>query len=227
MIKNIVFDVNGVLLKFNFIGCLDVFDWTPRIKQQITDIIFKSELGTEFFEGKIGSITFYKELLKNFPKRKGEIKQIFQTEFLAQLMPPDYDTFEFLKQLKSDYNIFILSNMDFSMAKYFENVFGINDHINGALYAYEVGLRKPNPEIFKTFIEKYDIDPNETVYIDDSSRNAKTAETLGFKSFVFRNSEITIPQIKFYLNKDMEQKYIGDDKIKISLGNIQKPEKCC
>jgi len=206
MIKNIVFDVNGVLLKFNFKSCLDTFDWTPRIKQQIADIIFKSELGTEFFEGKIGSITFYKNLIKNFPKRKAEIKQIFQAEFLEHLISPDYDTFGFLKEMKKKYNVYILSNMDFSMAESFKNLFNINEHINGALYSYEVGLRKPNPEIFKTLIEKYNIDPNETVYIDDSFRNAKTAETLGFKSFVFRNFEITIPQIKTFLNKDMEQK---------------------
>lgn len=221
MIKNVVFDVSGVLLKLNFWGCLDIFNWSPEVKKQISEIIFESEQGKKFFNGKIGTLTFYKTLLKQYPNHKEELKQVFYPEFLSRIMPPNYETFEFLKELKSDYNIYILSNMDKHMSKYFKNLFEIDEHINGAVYSFEVNHKKPDREIFEALLEKYNINPSETIYIDDSKRNIETADSLGFKTFLFKSAEKTIPQIKDYLKKDFKSEIAKDFKPEIESENCK------
>lgn len=206
MIKNIVFDVSGVLLKFNFWGCIEFFNWSPEVKKQISEIIFESEKGQEFFNGKISTIKFYKTLIKQYPNHKDEIKQIFYPESLPHMMPPNYNTFELLKELKeSGYNIYILSNMDKSMSEYFRNVFEIDNYISGAVYSFEVNFKKPNRKIFDALIEKYNLNPSETLYIDDSTKNTEAARNLGFNTIVFKNAEKTIPKIRDFLKKNSSQ----------------------
>lgn len=211
MIKNIVFDVSGVLLELNFWGCLDVFNWSSETKRQVSEIIFKSEQGEKFFKGKINTLTFYKTLIKQYPNHKDELKQVFYPEFLSHIMPPNYVTFEFLKELKSDYNVYILSNMDKDMSNYFKNTFDINKYINGAVYSFEVNCKKPEREIYEALLKKYNINPTETIYIDDSKRNIETAKNLGFKTFLFKGAEKTIPQIKNFLSKDFNSQTVSEN----------------
>ena len=226
MIKNVVFDVSGVLLKFNFLGFLDVFNWTPKVKQQISEILFKSEQGENYMEGKISNATFCKALLSSYPKHKDEIKQVFKKELFEQITVPDYNTFELLKELKSsDYNVYIFSNMDRKQSVYFRNLFNIDEHINGAVYSYEFDSRgpeedsfkKPDPRIFKAFLAKFGINPEETLYIDDGKKNIATAKTLGFNTVVFKSSDTTIPQIKSYLQGNSSEvkplRYVNDSQV--------------
>jgi putative hydrolase of the HAD superfamily len=69
-----------------------------------------------------------------------------------------------------------------------------------AYYSYEIGLRKPTKEIFKYILEDSNLDPDETLFIDDSNQNIKTAKELGLNcihfTFEHQLSAILNPIIK-------------------------------
>lgn len=201
MIKNIVFDVNGVLLKTELTGCLDVFNWSYNVKKEIKNIL-KSELGGQYLDGKMSRRAFLKLLLKNYPENRTEINQAFTREFWRQIMPPNDDTFNLLKELKNkNYNIYILSNMNKDMADYFKTLHNVEEHLNGAVFSYEVGVKKPTHKIYEFLLNKYDLNPRETLFIDDIKENTKTAQNLGMKIINFKNPETGISQIKSLLSE--------------------------
>lgn len=206
MIKNVVFDVNGVLLKFNFLGFLDIFGWTTKVQKDIWNILFASSQSADFMAGKIDNLTFFKALLKHYPKYSNEINQVFKEDSFEQIMLPNYDTIEFLKELKeNNYKIYILSNMDESQVLSFKKIAKIDKYFDGEVYSYEVDAKKPNSKIYEFLLNKYEINPKQTIYIDDGKLNVETAKNLGFKAFVFKSAEETIPKIKSVLQKNLDK----------------------
>src|SRR5262245_10307850 len=59
----------------------------------------------------------------------------------------------------------------------------------GILVSGEVKLLKPDPRIFKAFLERFKVDPGQVVYIDDQQRNVDSAEALGMHAIRFTDSD--------------------------------------
>ena len=67
------------------------------------------------------------------------------------------------------------------------SIIDINKYFEGALFSYEVGLRKPEIDIFKMIINKYNLDLTETIFFDDKEKNVINALSVGIKSIVFKS----------------------------------------
>ena len=57
------------------------------------------------------------------------------------------------------------------------------------MYSFEEGVLKPDKQIYLKLLKKYNLIPNETVFIDDNPNNIKTANELGIHGIVFKNLE--------------------------------------
>jgi putative hydrolase of the HAD superfamily len=98
---------------------------------------------------------------------------------------------ELLLNLKNKYRTFLLSNInaihyDHIMA-YLKTEFGFdgNDHLfEKTYYSHLTGKRKPEPEIFEQVLKENDLDPAETLFIDDSPQHLAAAQKLGIQTFL-------------------------------------------
>lgn len=63
----------------------------------------------------------------------------------------------------------------------------ILDDFDGGVYSYQEHFIKPNKEIYKRIIDKYNLEKEECVFFDDNIENVKSANEFGLKSFVFKN----------------------------------------
>jgi putative hydrolase of the HAD superfamily len=96
-----------------------------------------------------------------------------------------------LLDLKSKYRTFLLSNInpihyDYIM-DYLGREFGYdgNDHLfEKVYYSHLVGKRKPNAEIFEQVLNENNLDPAETLFIDDSPQHIATAAKLGINTYL-------------------------------------------
>ena len=92
---------------------------------------------------------------------------------------------EFLQMLSHKYRLFLLTNTDEIHISRFEHKVGMSfytDFYNcfeKVFYSYEMGMRKPDPAIFTSIINKYDLSPKRTLFVDDKKANTDTAENLG------------------------------------------------
>lgn len=84
------------------------------------------------------------------------------------------------KLLDSKYKIFMLSNVDSSHINFIDHNFPYVRYIKKRILSYKVKSIKPEKKIFKYAIQKYNIIPEETVFIDDLKANVNAARQLGF-----------------------------------------------
>lgn len=62
--------------------------------------------------------------------------------------------------------------------------------------SWELGLEKPDPEIFKKLLALENLEPSQVIFIDDSERNIQPAQSLGINSILFRDDSHLITELK-------------------------------
>ena len=63
------------------------------------------------------------------------------------------------------------------------------EFMDGGLVSFKAGKTKPDPEMYKQFLDVYDLNPEECLFIDDTEENVVVARKLGFKGIVFTGYE--------------------------------------
>ena len=92
-----------------------------------------------------------------------------------------------IRELKENgYHIYLLSNASKRQHDYWSKVPG-NEFFDDTLISADVGLIKPQPEIYRLACEKFHVCPEECLFIDDMPANAEGAFCTGMHAFVFHN----------------------------------------
>ncbi len=94
---------------------------------------------------------------------------------------------EFLQMLSTKYRLFLLTNTDAIHISRFEHMAGISffsdfyQCFEKVYYSFEMGMRKPEPEIFNYILKKHDLSPKRTLFVDDKKENTDAAAALGIQ----------------------------------------------
>ncbi|MFB9111009.1 HAD family hydrolase [Flavobacterium gyeonganense] len=92
---------------------------------------------------------------------------------------------EFLQMLSKKYRLFLLSNTDSIHIATFENKSGVSFYrdfyqcFEKVYFSFEIGIRKPNPEAYQYIINKHELSPKRTLFVDDKKENTDAAAALG------------------------------------------------
>ena len=90
------------------------------------------------------------------------------------------DNTKVLNILSKKYNIYILSNINKEIFEHIMENFNLKDKIQGGIYSFKEHILKPDKRIYEILINTYNINPEETIYIDDKEKNILVANKLGF-----------------------------------------------
>lgn len=188
-IKNIIFDMGGVLIDLDRDKCIAEF---RKIGFPQADDLLGNYGQKGIFKGlEIGIVT-PQELYDYINKEVGHyispevINKAWDT-FLVGL--PVY-RLEMLRSLRKDYKVFMLSNTNPVIMPYIEKTYftqeglTINDYFDRLFLSYEMGMMKPDRKIFEATLKIADIKASETLFIDDAEANIETALALGFKTYL-------------------------------------------
>lgn len=190
MIKNIIFDIGGVLLDYNPRTYLDKLNIEENKRNYINSIIFHSQEWKNCLNGIINNDELITILTNKNIKYKKEITQILVKDNLKYMLPPKLDSISYLRKLKKNgYKIYLLSNSTEDTYYYIKNTFDIIQNSDGEIFSCFEGISKPKEDIYLRLIEKYNILPSESVFIDDTQRNLDIAERLKFRCVKFNNLE--------------------------------------
>lgn len=188
-IKNIIFDLGGVLI-----------DWNPRyvfkdyfVTEDAMEYFLRHVCTHEWNEMQDAGRTFEdatQVLIEKFPEYTYEIKQYYGRwiDMLAGDIP---ETVEILYKLlaKNQYRILALTNWSDESFPIALDQFEFLHRFEGILVSGTEKLKKPEPEIFNLMAERYDLLPTETIFIDDNLNNIATAQKLGFDAIHFSNTQ--------------------------------------
>ena len=191
MIKNIVFDINGVLTNSFSLETAAAFDYT--IKEGVVFIkIAKSAIWKNYDLG------FYKtreSMIDDMCALYPEDAEIIERVLRKHWKYTTNDRMEsFLVALKKKYNVYLLSNVgqqDLDMIRPRKFM----QQADGGVYSCEEGCIKPDRKIYQILIDRYGIDPGETVFIDDGAVNIRAARKLGFHAVRYLTAKRTESEV--------------------------------
>ena len=184
MIKNIIFDMGNVLLQYDPGVCLHHF-----VEQEEDRALIRRELfeGTEWVEGDLGHITDeerFDGVSRRVPERlHGELKAC--TEQWHMCMRPVAGAKEFCGYAKEQgYRLFVLSNASSSFYQYFQR-FAPLDYFDGIVVSCDIHMIKPDVRIYQYLLDKYQLTPEESFFIDDMPENVAGAQKAGIRGAIF------------------------------------------
>ena len=187
MIKNIIFDIGNVLLDFN----PELYVKSKVTEEKVEEIykcIFQSDEWPMLDRGTISEEQAKINIINRNIENEKLINLVFENWY--DILVPIENNVDVLKKLKqSGYKVYYLSN--FHLAA-FEHVTKNHDFFqcfDGGVVSYKEKLLKPEKEIYEKIIERYNLDPSQTVFIDDLKENVKAAMDSGLKGIILNNSK--------------------------------------
>lgn len=183
MIKNIVFDLGGVLVDFNPQKRL-----AYHFEEKYHDLIFQNVYNSaEWKAMDKGTLTLeeaYEAMCSRLPSEFHEKVRciVFNHE---DEMPPIDEMYPIVRSLKENgYNLYLLSNCPDWFDSYKKSVPAC-DFFDGFIISACYNQSKPDKDIYYTLFNEFNLKADECFFIDDSKANTDAAENIGMKSFCF------------------------------------------
>lgn len=189
MIKNLLFDLGGVIMDIRRLNCVASFE---RLGMKDADSFLGeySQKGPflQLEEGLISEAEF-RTAVRNFIDGEVSDEQIDKSfcDFLVGI--PTHRLAE-LRDLKKNYNIYMLSNTNSIMwnsriaEDFRQEGLEREDYFDGIVTSFEARSIKPDAKIFHVVVEKFGIKPEETLFLDDSQKNLDAAAKMGFQTLL-------------------------------------------
>ena len=227
MIKNIIFDLGNVIIKFNKNELINKFVCNEEAARFIYDKIMGSP---EWALMDLGEIT-KEQAIEAINKRNNNNYSELTRRFLNDWYKTDIynrQTIELAKQLKEQgYDLYVLSNIADHIYDYIKDdeFFGLTE---GDVISALEHVKKPDEKIYEILLERYNLKPEECLFIDDddSGRNYETANKIGIQGRrVLPNNAKDIQkmlgehQIQVELD---ENKHYGNQKVTKTMSGSQK-----
>ena len=187
MIKNIIFDFGGVLLDWNphylydpYFGDVEKTEWF------LTNICTypwnaQHDAGKPVAEGTT-------ELVAQYPEWEKEIRMYYD-EFEKMLSGQIADMEEYIKELKGrGFRIYGLSNWSVETFAMIRPKYPILDLMEDMVISGKEKVMKPDAKIYQIALSRFDIKPEESVFIDDNVNNIIGCEAAGIHGIVFKDA---------------------------------------
>lgn len=200
MIKAVIFDLGGVLLR--------TMDPAPREAlsqryglglKQLFQIIFASESSQEAERGLKTDLAHWTWALDEIGVALDDRPEFIRQWWAGDRM--DYKLLDFIGSLRPGRRTGLLSNAWLGTRDNITKYWGsLEPYFDEILYSAEIGLRKPDPKIFHHLLKRLDARPEEAIFVDDFSENIKAAQELGLHAIQFCSFEQAVEDVRAGLN---------------------------
>jgi len=185
MIRNIVFDMGNVMIRFDpghFMDCEGIYD--PEDRKLVLNELFHSVEWSLMDFGRLEEATAEPLILPRFPDRlKEQVRSLLW--FGRSHREPFPGMEDLVRRLKeAGYGIFLLSNASRSQPGYWSKI-PASRLFDGTMISCDLGFVKPMHEIYEAFTKKFGLLPEECIFIDDAPINVAGAVACGWHGIVF------------------------------------------
>ena len=186
-VRNIIFDYGGVIMNIDFMKSAMAFaELGMENPAGLVAMYTGAPLFDDLEKGMITPARFRDELRKLFGKDIPDEELDKAWNALLLDIPPA--RIQFLQKLQTRYRTFLLSNSNIihyeSFVGLLQQQFGLKDFnalFEKAYFSFDLGLRKPDPEIYLHVLKTHSLKAEETLFIDDSKTNTDAAAALGMQ----------------------------------------------
>jgi glucose-1-phosphatase len=187
-IKNLIFDLGGVILDLSVDTTVHSFAKLSGVDPDKAREIFVSSSGFEIYEKGGMSDDDFRQFVRDVYKVNVSDEQV-DTCWNAMLLGFPTRKLELLENLKTKYNVYLLSNTNSIHLDHINNILlprvnhhsSLDDFFHRAYYSHRMKKRKPDAEIFEQVLQEGNFRPEETLFLDDNQANVEGASKLGIK----------------------------------------------
>lgn len=201
-IKNIIFDLGGVILNIDYQKTIDAFEslGISNFDQKYSQAK-QSPLFDDLETGRITPDVFRESLRLYLNTSVSD--ELLDQAWNALLLDFPEERLRLLGKLKKKYRTFLLSNTNaIHYSEYssrLQKQFGIpnlSSYFEKEYYSHEIGLRKPDPEVFEFVLNSNNLSIDETLFIDDSYQHIHSASDMGIQTVWLNNGKTIIELFK-------------------------------
>jgi len=187
MIRNVILDIGRVLIGFEWMEYINrLFD--EETGQKVTDALWKTHYWWELDRAVLSEEEILEKFYSAGPDVKDEIREAFDR--VGECMTRFEYAIPWIEDLKENgYRVYYLSNYSEHLMRANPEVLDFLPHMDGGVFSRYVKLIKPDPEIYRTLMDKYDLKAEECLFIDDREENVAAARELGMQGIRFENYE--------------------------------------
>lgn len=186
-VRNVIFDFGGVLFEIDYHAPVREF---KKIGFENFDEIYTQASQTDLFDrletGKISNEDFYTTIHSYCPSATRQQVEDAWNSILTRILPEKVDLVKKVKD--SGVRTFLLSNTNAIHVAEFEKMietgYGLErfkSHFEQVYYSNEIGIKKPYPATFLEVCKWNDLNPDETLFIDDSIQHVEGAKKAGLQ----------------------------------------------
>jgi putative hydrolase of the HAD superfamily len=184
MIKNIIFDCGRVIMQYDERYICSFFTESEEDATLLAEIGMHRKYWNAFDEGTLTEGVYIERVKRELPERLHAAAEKLVAAWTSH-MPPVEGIEEVIAEIKaSGKGLYLLSNFN----KRLRNELHLAPSLllfDGLVISGEIGMVKPNESIYKYLLDKYALNPEECIFVDDRADNIEAGEKLGIKGYIF------------------------------------------
>lgn len=218
MIKNVIFDVDGVLRTLviepvNDILPKEILEKYPHRYDGVSlrdyfSTFLHNDIFAKFDYGFISREEMALAISSAFNEPYEVLDYLLDHRLARDKNIIFDDTLNLIKRLKQEgMKTYIISNMGIDMATKLRKYIG-EENFDDIIFSCEVHMRKPNSDIYEYAVKRFQINPSESVFVDDRQVNLDPFAALGGNVFLFNSKDIpgSVSDLEEYLSGVSMQK---------------------
>lgn len=187
MYRNLVFDLGGVVFNYDPRDFLVNRFYHEATENKIYEAVFGSEEWALLDQGKLSWRKASEIFLRRGREKDIEFEMLTVLEEWPDMLSTRKATVTLLNLFKKKgFNLYYLSNISHEVLQMMKNR-DFWQLFDGGVASCNVGLLKPEPEIYTALLEEYELRPQETIFTDDHIDNANAAYAAGITGIHFKN----------------------------------------
>ena len=199
-IKNIIFDLGGVILNIRYQNALEAFQKLSTSQQTIAFSQQKqSRLFDDYETGRISDQAFREGLRQHYEIEASDAE--IDAAWNAMLLDIPAERITLLQALSQKYRLFLLSNTNAIHLVHFTRLVAegfaipsLDSLFEKTYYSHLIGQRKPDAPVFEHILKRHQLHRHETLFIDDSIQHIEGARQVGLQT-LFLAPPLTINEV--------------------------------
>lgn len=195
MITTIIFDIGNVLADFTWREHFASFGYDDEMIERIAKVTIKDPIWNEVDRGVMEREEILQKCVSADPEIEQDIRKVLEN--VKTIVSRNDYAIPWIQDLKSKgYRTLYLSNFSEKAEAECAEALDFIPYMDGGILSYKEKIIKPMPEIYQLLIDRYDLIPDECVFMDDTPKNLVGAEKFGIHTIHFQNQAQAIGELR-------------------------------
>ncbi len=195
MITTIIFDIGNVLADFTWKEHYASFGYDEAMVERLARATVQSPMWNESDRGVMPRDELIRRFMESDPEIAEDIQRVL-ADVRTMVAHNDY-AIPWIRSLKSrGYRVLYLSNFSEKAQMDCAKALDFIPYMDGGILSYREKVIKPMPEIYRLLIDRYDLIPEECVFLDDTQVNLDAAQKFGIHTILFRDQAQAIEELR-------------------------------